>query len=446
MTLKISISGVRGITGGSLTNEVVSDFSKAFATYLGKGQVVLGRDSRASGENIKDICVKSLNQLGLDVIYVGIAPTPTVQLMVKELKADGGLIITASHNPGQWNGLKFVRSDGIFLNENQANELIDKYKAKAFEGKGGQRRQGTMKTYKDPYKAHISKILDSVDLEAIKKRKFKVVLDSCNGAGSIITVKLLEELGCDVIRLYADPDKPFPHDPEPVPENLKDLCDKVKEAKADIGFAQDADADRLAIVTDEGKAPGEEYTLAVTIEHVLSRAKKGATVVVNLSTSMMIDDIANKYGAKVIRTKIGEVNVAEEMVKQKGLIGGEGNGGVMYPRVGFNRDSLIGIGLVLNAMASKGKSISQMVKDIPGYHIVKRKIDCPNKLEADKLIENIRSNYKNERIDERDGIKVIFKDSWLHVRSSNTEPIVRIIAEAKSQEKALRLSRSIELQ
>jgi phosphomannomutase len=453
MTLKISISGVRGITGKSLTDEIVADFSRAFAAYIKSGTVVIGRDTRASGSKISEIVASNLNKLGINVIDIGIAPTPTVAFMVKELKADGGMIITASHNPGEWNGLKFVRSDGIFLNESQANKLIHIYNTKRAGQKAEQRaRKGKSRIFKNPFDAHIKRVLDSVDAAAIRKRRFEVVLDSCNGAGSRITVRLLKELGCQVVELYTNTDEPFPHDPEPIPGNLKALCEKVKGAKADVGFAQDADADRLAIVTEKGIAPGEEYTLAIAAEQILSNPKseirnpKSETktvIVTNLSTSMMVDDIAKKYGAKVVRTKIGEVNVAEAMVKNKAVIGGEGNGGVMYPKVGYNRDSLIGIGLILDAIAASGKRISGIIDSMPKYVIVKDKVECGSKKEADSLINKVKSKFMAEKLNLTDGVKILLQRSWVHVRASNTEPVIRIIAEAENKEKALELAASI---
>jgi len=437
MTLKISISGIRGIAGESLTDNVISDFSKAFASYIKKGVIVAGRDPRASGEKIKDTVISNLNGMGIDVIYLGICPTPTVQLMVKELKADGGIIITASHNPAEWNGLKFVRKDGIFLNKDEAERLIEIYEKKSFIASA---KMGSIKVQDKPLDPHIKKVLGCVDMQAIRKRKFKVVLDSCNGAGSVITVMLLKELGCEVIELYTDTKKPFPHNPEPVPANLNALCEKVKAAGADIGFAQDADADRLAVVTEKGVAPGEEYTLAIAAEYILSKNRvSGSKVVTNLSTSMMVDDIAKKYGANVIRTRIGEVNVAEEMLKQKALIGGEGNGGVMYPGVGYSRDSLMGIGIVLDALASSGKSISSIIESLPKYFIVKEKIACSSKDEAAAFLDKVAGRFADGAIDRTEGIKVIFKNAWVHVRPSNTEPIIRIIAEAESKNRALEL-------
>lgn len=442
MTLKISISGVRGITGESLTDDVAADFSKAFASYIKSGKIVVGRDPRRSGEKLKDIIISNLNQLGLDVIYAGIVPTPTVQVLVKELKADGGLIVTASHNPEQWNGLKFVRSDGIFLNEAQANDLIRIYSSREFISSN---KKGDSNDHGKPFDAHINKVLKCVNVPQIKGGKFKVVLDSCNGAGSKITPILLKQLGCDVVELNTDIDKPFPHDPEPVPGNLKALCAKVKETKADIGFAQDADADRLAIVTEKGEAPGEEYTLAIATEHVLSglKSKEPPLVATNLSTSMMVDKIADKYGAKVIRTKVGEVNVAEEMKARNAVIGGEGNGGVMHPIVGYNRDSLVGIALVLDALASTDQKISGVINGLPKFQIVKDKIKCGTKMEAASYLAKVKIAFKDDKLDLTEGVKVIYRDAWVHIRPSNTEPVIRIIAEARSSEEALALIRKV---
>jgi len=459
MTLKISISGVRGISGDSLTDKVVADFSKAFALYIKKGTIVIGRDSRPSGIKMRNIVTLSLNDLGIDVIDLGIAPTPTIALMAKELNADGGIIITASHNPEQWNGLKFVSGNGLFLNEKEAGKLLHIYNTnkagqspstplraraeqKARKGRA-YRQAGKNRVIKNPFDAHIKKVLDCVDAAAIRKRKFNVTLDSCNGAGSRITVRLLKELGCEVAELNTDTEKRFPHNPEPIPENLVSLCDRVKDTGSDIGFAQDADADRLAIVTDKGIAPGEEYTLAIAIDRILSRSPKRSVVVTNLSTSMMIDDVADKYGAKVIRTKIGEVNVSEAMVKNKAIIGGEGNGGVIYPKVCFNRDSLTAIGLILDSMAAGGKRISGIIDTLPEYSIVKDKIECGSKKEADSLINKVRAKFESEKLDLTDGVKVIFQKSWVHVRASNTEPVIRIIAEAENKDKARELIGSI---
>jgi len=440
MTLKISISGIRGITGKTLTDDVVSNFSKAFATYLKSGTVVIGRDSRASGEKLKDIVIADLKLLGINVIYLGIAPTPTVQFMTRKLNANGGMVITASHNPSEWNGLKFIRSDGIFLNETEAGRLIHIYNKGQFKA---EEKAGNIRRIDDPYYPHIKKVLEQIDIKRIKSKRFKVVLDSCNGAGSIISIKLLNELGCEVVNLYTDPNKPFPRNPEPIPENLNDLCVKVKETGANIGFAQDADADRLAIVTEKGTAPGEEYTLALAVEHMLNKSKvqdpRSQIVVTNLSTSMMIDKIAEKYGAKVIRTKIGEVNVAEEMVRQKALIGGEGNGGVIFPNVGLCRDSLIAIGLILDALAGSNKNISQIIEGLPRFEIVKRKMDCSSKPEADSFIKRTFDKFKSEKLDLTEGVKILYKDAWVHVRASNTEPIIRIIAEAKDKYEAEKL-------
>lgn len=284
---------------------------------------------------------------------------------------------------------------------------------------------------------HINKVLKAVDTAKIRSNKFKVVIDSCNGAGSAIGPKLLKKLGCGVIEINTNMKKPFPHGPEPTPENLKELCRKVKTTGADIGFALDPDADRLSLVTNSGKAISEEYTVALAAGEVLSKAgNKKKIVVVNLSTSSLVDDIAEKYKAKVLRTKIGEVYVAVKMKEVKAIIGGEGNGGVIYPKVCYNRDSLSGMALILNLLADTGKSLDKIVADLPVYHLNKSKIDCASVEEARGIIKKVERIYKNEKMDKTEGVKIYLKDAWIHVRASNTEPIVRIFCEAKTESKA----------
>jgi phosphomannomutase len=433
MTLKIGISGIRGIYGESLTDKVAMDFARAFAIYICKGTVVVGRDTRPSGKILEKIIIDNLVDCGINILYAGISTTPTMQVLVKKLNADGGIVITASHNPIEWNGFKFISNKGMFLNEKENSRLFSIYR----EGnKINSKKDGMMKKIKDADSYHIKAILDNIDIKNIRKRKFKVAIDSCNGAGSLITPRLLNELGCIVVQLNTDPNKVFPRGAEPIAENLKVLCQKVKEKKADIGFAQDPDADRLAMVTDEGVAVGEEYTLPLAASYILSDSKAGATVVTNLSTSAMLDHIARKYGAKVIRTKVGEINVVEEMIRSKAVLGGEGNGGVIYPKVICSRDSLTGIVLILNMMAKENLPISSMIKQLPEYHMIKTKIQCRTKEEAECLIKKIINFYRSEKMDLRDGVKIIFNDSWVHIRPSNTEPVVRIIAEAPLYKKA----------
>lgn len=440
MTLKISISGVRGYVPDSLTPEVVLNFAKAFGTYLyfqkpkkKLRKVVIGSDPRQSSEQIKNIVCKGLFSTGCDVIDLGICPTPTVGIMTKKLMADGGVIITASHNPLPWNGIKFVRDDGIFLNETQAKELIEIYEKKNFHLKPG----GSVKLSNAGLKYHINKVIQTIKPP---KTKLKVAIDCVNGAGSVYAVELLKKLGCKVVPIHCNTRLPFPHDPEPIAKNLSDLMQAVKANKADIGFALDSDADRLAIISEQGIAIGEELTLALAVKAILSQhKKKNALVVCNLSTTAAINDIASQYFAKCLRTKIGEVHVAETLKRMKGLIGGEGNGGVIYPKIGFNRDSLAGIALIISYMTLRKLALSKLVAQIPTYYSIKSKIECHSKADSDALIEKIKNRFNPINLDLTEGVKVIFENSWVHVRPSNTEPIVRFIAEARSLEEAQKL-------
>ncbi|MCX7715937.1 MAG: phosphoglucosamine mutase, partial [Endomicrobia bacterium] len=325
--LKISISGVRGIIGDTLTPTIVVRFAQAFGTFTNGGKIVVGSDTRPSREMIKHAVISGLISTGCEIIDVGILPVPTVQFIVREVNADGGIMITASHNPIEWNALKFIGPTGTFLTQQQIDRVIDIYHQGSFLLKSSLEYKDV--SYDDTIvDLYINKILTSVDSEKIKRRKFKVAIDSCNGAGSVITVKLLEKLGCEVIPINTDITKIFPRNPEPTPENLNQLCEVVKQTNADIGFAQDADADRLSIVSNEGIAIGEEYTLALAVKNVLSKTKE-ATVVVNLSTSKMLEDICAQYNAKCYRAKVGEINVVEKILKLNAIIGGEGNGGVI---------------------------------------------------------------------------------------------------------------------
>lgn len=431
--LKISISGVRGTVPDSLTDDVVLDFAKAFGTYIKGGSIVIGCDTRRSSESIKGVVIEGLRDCGCDVVDLGLATTPTVGIMVRHIKARGGVIVTASHNPEPWNGLKFVRNDGIFLNPGQAKALLDIYYEKKFKAK----KKGSAISFKASNKIHIEKILKFIDVKAIKRSKFKVAIDCCNGAGSVITPMLLKKLGCTIVSINTRPASPFGRGAEPTPDNLKDLAALVKKENADIGFAQDPDADRLAIVDETGTAVSEEYTLALCMKLILSSQKTlNKIVVANLSTTAALDDIAAEFGAKIIRTKIGEVYVAEAIKKEKAIIGGEGNGGVIFPKIGFNRDSLAGIALILMLLTRQKKKLSRIISEIPKYELVKNKIECKTDEEGAAFIEKMHNKFKNEKLDLTEGIKVIRPYGWLHLRPSNTEPIIRIFAEAKDRDLA----------
>jgi len=431
-TLKISISGVRGVVGQSLTPQLLTRFAQAFGTHTGSGTIVIGRDPRTSGEMVKHAVVSGLLSTGSRVVDIGVCPVPTVQLQVRHRRAQGGIAITASHNPAEWNALKFIGSSGLFLDAGQARELLDIYHQGEYTKVGGAELR-TVEEVQGATDLHIKSILDALGPLPNSEKKLRVVLDSCNGAGSLIGPKLIEALGAEVIRLNTTPNGSFPRPAEPLPENLGDLCRTVREHQADIGFAQDMDADRLAIVSEQGEAIGEDYTLVLATLYVLRRQK--GPVVANLSTTSAVADVARKFDCPVFLTKIGEVNVTDAMQQQRAVIGGEGNGGVIYPRINFARDSLVGMALVLHLLAESGKSVTELLSDIPRYAIVKEKMACPSDRIAG-VLRTVRQEFAQYQMDTRDGVKVMMPDGWLLVRGSNTEPIIRVVAEAKSDERA----------
>jgi phosphomannomutase len=431
-TLKISISGVRGVVGDSLTPKLLTRFAQAFGTHTGSGTIVIGRDPRTSGEMVKHAVVAGILSTGNRVLDIGVCPVPTVQLQVRHRRAQGGIAITASHNPAEWNALKFIGSSGLFLDAGQARELLDIYHQGEYTRVGGAELR-TVEEVEGATDLHIKKILDVLGPLPQTPRKLRVVLDSCNGAGSLVGPKLIEALGAEVIRLNTTPDGSFPRPAEPLAENLGDLCRLVKERQADVGFAQDMDADRLAIVSDQGEAIGEDYTLVLAMLYVLGR-EKGA-VVANLSTTSALQDVAKKFDCPVFLTKIGEVNVTDAMQLHNAVIGGEGNGGVIYPRINFARDSLVGMALVLHLLADSGKSVSELLETVPRYSIVKEKMACPSDRIA-AVLRMVRQQFAEFQMDTRDGVKVLTPEGWFLVRGSNTEPIIRVVAEAKSEDRA----------
>jgi len=441
MTLKISISGVRGTVPDSLTPDICLDFARAFGSFVAdRGteaapKVVVGTDPRASSEFIKGIVFSGLLSTGCRVIDLGVCPTPTVGIMVRKLKAAGGMVITASHNPLPWNGLKFIRNDGIFLNSQQAARLIRIFERKKFT-KG---INGSLVMNPCALDVHVKSILRLVNARAIRRQRFRVAVDSCNGAASVISLRLLKELGCRVKKVNCDLSRPFPHPPEPVAENLSELSALVKRSGADVGFAFDSDADRLAVISEHGKAIGEETTLALAVKFALGHTPNKKIVVTNLSTTRAIEDIAAAQGGRVIRTPIGEVHVAEQLRKVQGAIGGEGNGGVIYPKLGFNRDALVGLALILNLMADSGKKISELVSELPAYRMIKKKFECRDRSQAEAFIRKAKRIFKESDLILRDGVKAVLPSGWVHVRASNTEPVIRVIAEAEKEKEARRL-------
>ena len=436
--LIISISGMRGIVGENLTGSVASEYGGSFGAFLkeqdrekrGSLSVCIGRDSRPSGPTLQAAVMQGLCDVGIDVIDVGLATTPGVGVALRELGCDGGVVITASHNPNPYNGIKLLLGNGMAATKAEAEQIKKFY----LEGR---------RTVVDPVNVgkvtinehadaiHVGKILEIVSREAIAAKRFKVVLDSVNGAGGPITKKLLvDEFACRVVPMNTEPTGQFAHTPEPIAENLGGLCQAVKAEGADLGFAQDPDADRLAVVDENGSYIGEEYTLALAAKYVLS--KTGGSVATNLSTSRMVDDVAKEAGSRVFRTPVGEANVAAAMVEHNCVIGGEGNGGVIDLRVGGIRDSLVGIAFVLQLMADTGKTVSQLVAEIGGYYMSKDKFPAEAH-QAEQIIAAAKEAFAEANIDTTDGCRFDFDDGWFHLRSSNTEPVMRLIVEARDE-------------
>jgi phosphomannomutase len=428
-TLKISISGVRGVIGDSLTPTLLTRFAQAFGTYSGSGTIVIGRDTRASGEMVRQAVIAGLLSSGCRVLELGVCPVPTVQLLVRERKAHGGIAITASHNPAEWNALKFIGADGLFLSAGQARELLDIYHQGDYTKVSGAEMRA-VETLDGALELHIRAILDKL---GALPRKLKVALDSCNGAGSLIAPRLLAALGAEVVTINTTPDGSFPRGAEPTAENLTALRELVKTSGADIGFAQDMDADRLAVVDENGEPIGEDYTLVLATRYVLG--KTPGAVVTNLSTTAAMDELARSFGCALHRSKIGEANVTELMQAVKAIIGGEGNGGVIYPAINFCRDSQVGMALILRLLAETGKTVTGLLAELPRYKLVKEKLVCPSDRLAE-LLKLLRRTYAGAPQDLRDGVKVLLPTGWLHVRGSNTEPIVRLVAEADDETKA----------
>jgi phosphomannomutase len=433
-TLMISISGIRGIAGKSLTPEVVTRFAQAFGTWLPPGSaVVVGNDTRISRDMMRQALFAGLRATGCRILDVGICPTPTIKLMVCERGAAGGICITASHNPIEWNGLKMVRSDGVFLNAAQGEEVLRLYHDGPLRN---QPSPSPIETDDRVLDLHLDRILRIIDTSAIARRRPKVVIDACHGVASVAGPRLLERLGCEVVPIGCIPDGKFPHNPEPLPQNLTDLCDAVRREGADLGLAIDPDADRVAFVTEAGVPPGEDYTLAIAVDHVL-RARPGV-VVSTLSTSQIVADAAARYHCPFIVTKVGEVHVVEEMLLQRSIVGGEGNGGVIVPEIDPGRDALVGATLLLAALAGRRLPVSALVAEHPRYAVEKRKVAIPQD-RMQNAVQTVRRAYQGRPIDPvEDGVKLYLGAfracPWVHVRASNTEPVLRVIAEAATEQ------------
>lgn len=425
----VSLSGIRGIFGDTLTPDLVQSYAAYFGIFCGRGKIVIGRDSRTSGIAMRHSIISGLIAVGCDVVDLGIVPTPTVLISVKDLNACGGISITASHNPPEWNAMKFVDRDGMFLAAQRAEAFF-----KSMESPILWNKWDTLgKVVMDPsgVERHIEKILGIpyIDFEKIRTRKFRVVIDSVNGAGGLASPLLLKKLGCEVIEINSEPTGVFSHPAEPLNQNLTQLEAAVKEHHADLGFATDPDADRLSLVSEKGSCIGEELSVALAEMFVLP--KRSGDIVVNLSTSMLSDDIAARFGVKVHRTRVGEINVGKLMQELRSPIGGEGNGGIICPDVNYTRDALSGMALILGLMAEQEKTLTQLVDELPKYYFSKAKIELkPSQL--DRIMEMVPTLYKDYEINTLDGIKVIGSKFWIHIRKSGTEPIIRVYVESDS--------------
>lgn len=440
--LMVSVSGIRGVVGEGLCPEVAVSFAQAFGTYCRGGKIVLGRDSRVSGDMMHHAVISGLLAVGCEIIDIGVVPTPTTQLATEKLQADGGLMITASHNPVMWNGIKLLAADGLFLDAEQGAEVIRIREEGKYAFQGWQ-ELGSLKSHVHAIQDHLHEVLSLplIHLEQIRARKLKIVADCINGAGAEIVPRLLEELGCDLVVLNGTPDGNFARTPEPVPENLGAVCDTVRQYDADLAVVVDPDADRLALVTGDGEPLGEEYTLALAADFLLQRRQ--GPVVVNVSTSRVIDDIAAKHGCEVVRTKVGEINVAQRMREIGAVIGGEGNGGVILPEVHLGRDAMVGIALILQHLAESHRTLREAWESLPRYHMVKEKIDLPADSDPHELVASLQEKYKSENLDLIDGLKINRASSWVQVRPSNTEPVLRVMAEAPTADEASALAQEL---
>src|SRR5690242_298889 len=439
-TLMVSVSGVRGLVGTDLTPEVIARWAAAFGTWatdrradgrMGRRRhsIVVGRDARTSGPMFASAATAGLNSVGCDVIDVGLVATPTVQLAVEHHRAAGGIMLTASHNPIEWNALKFVGPDGIFLDTAAGTRVRDLAAGDSLP-RANYAVIGGVEADADAIARHLTGVLAlrGVDVKAIRRRRFRVALDTVRGAGGAVMPQLLERLGCRVTAINLETDGLFPRPPEPVPENLKALGALVRRKKADIGIAVDPDVDRLAIVDEKGRPIGEDYTLAFAVRAVRPSGRQ--TVVCNLSTSLVVEDAAKEFGATVVRAPVGEAHVARKIIELKAVIGGEGNGGVMYPALHVGRDAPVALALVLALLARERVTVSALVARAPRYTIVKAKVPRGPRLEP--VYEGLRRGFPGAAVDTQDGLRLAWPDRWLHVRPSGTEPIIRLIAEAPS--------------
>jgi phosphomannomutase len=446
-----SISGIRGTIGGKagegLTPIDVVKFTAAYGAWVlektGNSKIVIGRDARLSGEMVSKLVSATLQGLGIHVIDLGLSTTPTVELAVPAEKAGGGIILTASHNPIQWNALKLLNAKGEFISDAEGKDILEKAETEDFSF-AEVKKLGAYTAIDDYLDRHIQHVLDLelVDVEAINARGFKVVVDAVNSTGGIVVPKLLKALGVEVVEeMYCTPDGHFPHNPEPLPENLRDISQKLEKGNFDLGIVVDPDVDRLALINEDGSPFGEEYTLVAVADYVLSHTK--GNTVSNLSSTRALRDVTERQGGTYTAAAVGEVNVVSQMKAVDAVIGGEGNGGIIYPTSHYGRDALVGIGLFLTHLAKFGKSISRLRATYPNYYISKNKIELTPEINVDKILSEIREKYKKQPINDIDGVKIEFEKEWVHLRKSNTEPIIRIYAESDSESKAEHLAKKI---
>lgn len=446
MALIKSISGIRGTIGGApgdnLTPLDVVKFTAAYGTMLkrktGELKVVIGRDARISGEMVSSLVASTLQGLGIDVVDLGLSTTPTVEIAVPMEKAAGGIILTASHNPIQWNALKLLNEKGEFISGKDGEELLAIAEKEEFEF-AAVTKLGKYEKNEGYIQKHIDKILklSLVDVEAIQSKNFKVVLDAVNSTGGIAVPLLLKALGVTVKKLHCEPTGHFAHNPEPLPENLTDICREIKKEKFDLGIVVDPDVDRLALICEDGTPFGEEYTLVAVADYVLNAStKKNGNTVSNLSSTRALRDVTEKAGGKYFASAVGEVNVVAMMKEQDALIGGEGNGGIIYPEMHYGRDALTGIALFLTHLAKSNVSALRLKSKYPNYVISKNKIELTADINVDKVLEAVKTKYKSQPINTVDGVKIEFDKEWVHLRKSNTEPIIRIYAESDMEAKA----------
>jgi phosphomannomutase len=450
MTLIKSISGIRGTIGGkvgeNLTPVDAVKFAASYGTWLKNQQlttsnqqpklkVVVGRDARISGPMIHHLVVNTLIGLGIDVIDLGLSTTPTVEVAVPLEKADGGIILTASHNPKQWNALKLLNHKGEFINDIEGLKILDIAEKEDFDFSSVD-ELGTITTNDAYMDIHIDEVLNLplVDITAVKAAKFKVVVDAVNSSGGIIIPRLLELMGVEIVKLYCEPNGHFPHNPEPLKEHLTDISELVVKEKAHLGIVVDPDVDRLAFVCEDGEMFGEEYTLVACADYVLSQ--KSGNTVSNMSSSRALRDVTNFYGGQYQASAVGEVNVVNLMKQNNAIIGGEGNGGIIYPELHYGRDSLVGVALFLTHLANKKMSVSVLRASYPTYFMSKNKIELTPEINVDAILTAMTEKYQNEDHSTIDGVKIDFENEWVHLRKSNTEPIIRIYTEAKSQAQA----------